>query len=206
MEKKLKNFTCSTPNIISLAFARTGILYMASENNIEAYTQDGQFVKKWYCPDPHSIAIANDQIVTLCSNGSIYHYNLDGKVLKIWDLYFHNPEAFTIDEDEIFICDTENNRIVVFSIEGILLRQWGIAGTEPGCFHSPAAIAVSENMVYVTDRHNKRIQVFYRNGNYLFEWKFPGTGENIASHNLLVLNSKVYVPTYMGVYVFEVVY
>ncbi len=72
---------------------------------------------------------------------------------------------------EIYIADTFNHRIQVFSTSGQLLRTWGKAGSSPGQFVAPRAIAVSlKDEVFVADTGNDRIQVFDTVGTLLRQW------------------------------------
>lgn len=63
--------------------------------------------------------------------------------------------------DNIYVADSGNNRIQVFTASGIYATQWGIAGSGNGQFNSPLGIAVdSSGNVYVADTLNSRIQKF----------------------------------------------
>jgi len=201
--KKIKDFNCPS-SLASLAFDRTGVLYFAifCANTIEAYTRNGQCIKKWECPQPCDITITNDQIIVLCSRGVIYQFALDGKLIKEWNSHVHTPKAITIDGNEMFIVD--DRRIVVFSTDGTLLRQWGTTGPNDGEFNDPNGIAVSENVIFVVDSGNERVQVFHRNGKYAFQWTFPDFS-NTRPLKLLTFKDKIYVTSLNGIYVFEVI-
>ena len=54
---------------------------------------------------------------------------------------------------ELFVCDTANHRIQVFSLEqrGKFVRTIGTRGTEPGRFESPCAVAAAGDVLLVAD-------------------------------------------------------
>lgn len=90
---------------------------------------------------------------------------------------------------EVYVSDTENNRIQVFDNEGTWLRKWGGEGTDKGEFRKPWGIwgldlelgndndsRPEDVEVYVCDKDNKRVQVFNGKGEHKSafgdsEWK-----------------------------------
>jgi glucose/arabinose dehydrogenase/sugar lactone lactonase YvrE len=83
------------------------------------------------------------------------------------------PSGITVDASSgnVFVADTANNRIQLFTSNGTFLTQWGEYGDEDGAFRSPEGIAVDqEGNVYVADTENNRIQLFTSNGTFLTQW------------------------------------
>ncbi len=75
------------------------------------------------------------------------------------------PEGIAVDSSSgnVYVADTANNRIQVFSSNGTFITEWGRYGTGNGSFNHPAAIALDqENNIFVVDNSNNRIQVFSR--------------------------------------------
>ena len=62
-----------------------------------------------------------------------------------------------------------NHRIVVFSQEGELVRNFGAQGRGKGEFNSPSGVAISpdDHHLYVSDQGNQRVQVFTLEGHYV---------------------------------------
>ncbi|MBI5835608.1 MAG: fibronectin type III domain-containing protein [Candidatus Eisenbacteria bacterium] len=59
----------------------------------------------------------------------------------------------------VYIADTGNNRIVVISPDGTLLRTFGTFGSDSAGYNSPTALAVDdEGAVWICDRGNDRIK------------------------------------------------
>ena len=65
----------------------------------------------------------------------------------------------------VYVADTDNNRIQKFSSSGVFLAKWGSSGSGDGQFNNPWGIAVdSSGNVYVADTGNNRIQKFSSSG------------------------------------------
>jgi DNA-binding beta-propeller fold protein YncE len=89
-------------------------------------------------------------------------------------------------DDRVFVADTWNHRIQVFSRDGEFLYAWGtffdaqdnpeLAQASPGEFYGPRGIAILEDRVYVTDTGNERVQVFDLDGRFIEMWGETGTG------------------------------
>ncbi len=77
----------------------------------------------------------------------------------------------------LYVADTMNSRIEVFSVQGDLLAVWGGYGGAPGQFRYPRDIKLdASGDVVVCDTQNHRIQVFTPAGVLLRTWGSFGTG------------------------------
>jgi len=65
---------------------------------------------------------------------------------------------------DVFVADTDNDRIQYFTAAGSFLGMWGDEGSGPGEFIAPHSVAASPSgaRIYVADRYNHRIQYFNR--------------------------------------------
>ena len=63
---------------------------------------------------------------------------------------------------ELYVCDSDNNRVQVFDLNLNFKRTFGKQGTGKGQFNFPADVNFdsSGNNIYITDIRNHRIQVF----------------------------------------------
>lgn len=80
---------------------------------------------------------------------------------------------------DLYVADTNNNRIVQLSPDGEVIRSWGQEGANQGNFNQPWGVAVDqEGFVYVADTWNHRIQKFSTNGEFITEWGSYGQAES----------------------------
>ena len=90
------------------------------------------------------------------------------------------------DHDEIAVTELGNNRISVFSSDGIHLRSFGREGKNNGEFDCPKGIAFdSLGNIIVADCNNHRVQVFDRNGNFFSKF---GDHQLISPEGLSAIN------------------
>jgi len=91
---------------------------------------------------------------------------------------FDSPESVAVAANgDVFVCDSDNHRIVAFDKSGTYLRSFGGPGDEAGKLGAPTGIALGKyGRVYVAEYLNNRIQVFTAAGTPMFSWGSPGTG------------------------------
>ncbi len=76
--------------------------------------------------------------------------------------------AFDSDEN-LYILDTGNHRVVVFDRDGRFVRQIGRRGNGPGELNMPTGVTTSaDGKVVVQDVGNSNISIFERDGTFLF--------------------------------------
>ncbi len=87
-----------------------------------------------------------------------------------------NPEGMVYrvhdKKHELYVADTGNNRIVVFSLTGQFVRNIGSAGTGNGQFRDPIDVDFDfhdshGDKMFILERGNKRISIFDRGGNFV---------------------------------------
>lgn len=78
----------------------------------------------------------------------------------------------------IYVSDTNNHRIQVFTLNGTYIGQWGALGAGNGQLNAPGGIAIAESTgtVYVADYGNNRVQYFSALGAYAGKWGTFGVG------------------------------
>jgi len=91
---------------------------------------------------------------------------------------FNFPRGLAVDNaGNMFVADTNNDRLQKFSPAGIFLSVIGKRGSGPGQFLEPGGIAVdSGGNIYVADVSNHRVQKLKSDGSFLAEWKGPEPG------------------------------
>ena len=69
--------------------------------------------------------------------------------------------SLTIDSNIVYIADTDNHHISVFTTDGSFIASFGRKGSRPGQFKYPYGVTVDMNgLVYICDFSNGHIQVF----------------------------------------------
>lgn len=96
------------------------------------------------------------------------------------------PAGIAVDSSSgnVYVADTANNRIQVFSSDGTFISKWGVYGRSEVGLRSPADIAIdssSDNML-VSDTENSRILVFTSRSPTSDE-AFPREEEEISSND-----------------------
>ncbi len=139
-----------------VAFSSTGDIYVVDRvnNRVQQFTAAGVFIDAYGDPN------------CLPGNGN--------NELEL-------PDGIALDaNDNFYVTDNQNERVVKFNAAGAYIDQWGSPGGIPssvdGEFDNPFGIAVSpDGIVYVVDAGNTRIQGFDLDGNYLGKFGESGT-------------------------------
>jgi len=82
---------------------------------------------------------------------------------------FTNPQGVAVSSnDEILVCDSNNQCVQVFSLTGVLLSRWGVRGRSPGQLQRPTGVAVlKDGNIAVSDYDNKWISVHQPSGKFV---------------------------------------
>ncbi len=88
------------------------------------------------------------------------------------------PQGIAIDaSNNVYVADTGNNRIEVFTSGGVFVTKWGTAGSGNGQFSSPTGVTAAGGNVYVADSGNSRIQSFTSTGTFNEAFGTSGSGD-----------------------------
>ena len=84
---------------------------------------------------------------------------------------FFGPRGIALGADAVYVTDTGNERVQVFTPEGDFVTAWGGYGTEPGQLIEPVGIVLGpDGNVYVADSGNARIAIFTPDGEPVAQW------------------------------------
>jgi hypothetical protein len=87
-----------------------------------------------------------------------------------------NPTGIELHGSILYVVDTGNHRIQLFTLDGAYVGQIGQYGQGDGEFDSPQFAAVIDDTLYVTDAGNHRVQKFTLDGAYAGQWGSEGSG------------------------------
>jgi DNA-binding beta-propeller fold protein YncE len=91
---------------------------------------------------------------------------------------FDRPTNAAVDsEGNVYVTDTFNARVQVFTAEGEFVREWGKRGNSAGTFMRPKGIAIDpDDHVYVADSDFNNVQLFDTEGHTLMFFGDRGLG------------------------------
>lgn len=88
-----------------------------------------------------------------------------------------NPRALSILSTDLYVADTANSRIQVFTLsDGQPLRSIGKQGDGDGELNYPEAVFATDTAIYVADTYNHRVQLFSPDGHFLIKFGSQGSG------------------------------
>jgi sugar lactone lactonase YvrE len=150
---------------------------------VRAYDPAGQGA--FYGPRAVTISADGEVYVTDTGNKRVQVFDTEGTYL--WEFggagdgltQMNEPVGVGLnvtlgaDVGEVFVADTWNQRVQVFTLEGGFLRYWdvpvwGIGGDHP---EEKPFLAVTEDAVYVSDPVHQRILAFNSGGTFLWALK-----------------------------------
>ncbi|MBT3760995.1 MAG: 6-bladed beta-propeller, partial [Candidatus Nitrosopelagicus sp.] len=152
-------------------------IYIVDSANarIQKFTSDGEYISNFgqsgkfggNFVTPVDIAINSDKIyVTDPNQNKIIVFDMEGNFVKIFNDsvggYPIYPQGIVFDEeDNFYIADYRNNRIIHYNEFGIALSMFGQTGNNDGYFKFPKDVAISnDGYLFVTDTQGHRIQKF----------------------------------------------
>ena len=131
---------------------------------------------------PRDVAVAADGSLYIADtfNHRIQHLDPDtGEVLHVWGSptdpnaprpeQLNEPWGIAVGPDgRVYVADTWNYSVKVFSPTGELLQVWTTFDDPPQTFWGPRDVAVDDQgRVYITDTGNKRVVVFREDGTFI---------------------------------------
>jgi len=191
--------TFTNPTAIAVD-ATTDTVYVADERGrVQSFDSDGIFVASWGNLTTDNVRLTSPQALAVGAQSTLWVSDAsDNRIQQVTAANQSDTSLITYQTEvsgcngpgalsgvsdmvvttsgEIYVVDTNNNRIHWLSSTGEPLGVWGSQGTGEGQFNSPQGIAVDGNdNVYVSDTGNHRIQVFRKDGTFLGSWGVKGT-------------------------------
>ena len=179
-----------------IAVDAAGCLLVADNHRIQKFTCEGRFLTAVHMHsigrrfgDPIGIAFnnTNDKVYVL-NDGNDRVAVLNSDLISVSDTFkkltngkgqFRYPHGIACDSTgNVYVADTCNDRIQVFTAEGKFLRMFGRSGGGRGELNKPYCVAVdSGDVVYVSEQGNCRVSVFTSEGRFVASF---GKGEGLG--------------------------
>ena len=167
-------------------------------HDIQKFTLDGEFISKWggfgkdngFFKSPRGITVSDDESVYVVDSGNarIQKFTLDGEFISGFGQSgkrggnFVTPVDIAINSDKIYVTDPNQNKIIVFDLEGNLENIFNDSiGGKP--IYPEGIIFDEEDNFYIVDYRNNRIihynefgvslSIFGQMGNDNGHFKFP---------------------------------
>jgi DNA-binding beta-propeller fold protein YncE len=198
-----------------------GFVYVADSGNhrIQKFDLEGNHLLTWgsqgsgpgQFQEPWGVAIDDQGRVYVADtwNHRVQVFDGDGTFLRQWGAHaqvqdlapdtaklFWGPRDIAIDDQErVFVTDTGNKRVQVFTTDGEFLTMFGGFGIEPGQMNEPVGLAAAaDGHIYLADTWNRRVQVFDADLAFLKEWDIDGWwGESVVNKPYLTVDETGYV-------------
>ena len=149
-----------------------GLIYICDHDNhrVTVHDEEGKFLFSFGskgsgpgCFDrPRDITFGSDGLVyvTVEVNDRVCVWLKEGTFKRDFKTKYH-PNYITATSDNHLLITSFFNTVMVYSLEGELVHEFGGSGSDPGRFYRPWGICVDDNgLVYVADSGNRRVQVF----------------------------------------------
>ena len=122
------------------------------------------------------LGMSANRLVVARKNGDVDIISADkeGRVLQSLqardakgESLLKQAQSAAISQDTLYLLDSEQNRVLMFTTDGKFKGKFGSRGSGPGELSSPQGITFFEGIVYVADSGNSRIQMYGDNGVFL---------------------------------------
>jgi len=131
---------------------------------------------------PIGVAVAADGTVFVADSKAktVYAYTGDGDLKFAVGAKddFANPAGLAINEtlNRLYVVDSYNHKVRVYSLKGEFLFTFGSRGDKPGEFNFPSNIAIDrrDNSVLISDTQNFRVQKFTQDGTFILKFGHIG--------------------------------
>ena len=150
-----------------------GLIYICDRGNhrVTVNDEEGKFLfafgSKGSGPgcfiSPCDIAFGSDGLVYVSDYGNrrVSVWSKEGTFKRDFQPKYAPTCIAATSNNHLLITSRSSNTIMVYTLEGELVHEFGGEGADPGRFDGPRGICVDDNgLVYVADRYNKRVQVF----------------------------------------------
>jgi len=177
----LRKWNCD-PNT-SVAASQTIYTRSWVSGQIKEYSGNGEFLSQWKGPSGEYLAVYG-RLMYLTTDREVLVYDTStGKVVR----GFSGGEkdgaskltCVAVSSDEVYVINSGNGHLQVFSKTGVFLRQWSIL---PSDFYR---LAITSDAVCLYGIGQDRFQVFDKEGRFLFDHPVKNLDALVAAEDFL---------------------
>ena len=151
---------------------------------------------------PAGIAIDDVDNIYVTSYHKLQKFTSSGELIKCVGLQgskegeFNEPRGVALYNNEVYVCDRDNHRIMVFDLDLKFIRSIGSYGKGRGEVKAPFDVKFdTAGHMYVAEFDNNRVQVMDKNGQYI---RMLGQKGLCKPSGLHIVDKYVYVSDYRG--------
>ena len=162
-------FKCPT----GVSVSTDSLTYICDNGNhrVTVHDEEGKFLSSFGSKGSGPGCFDEPRDITFGSDGLVYVTDVKNMRVCVWSKegtfkrdfkpkYTPRYISTTVD-NHLVITSHRYNTVMVYTLGGELLHEFGGEGSDPGRFHGPWGICVDDDgLVYVADCWNKRVQVF----------------------------------------------
>ena len=163
---------------VAVSVSTEGMIYICDRDHhrVTVHDEEGKFLFAFGSKGSGPRCFNKLRDIMIGSDGLVYVTDNLSKSICIWSKGGNFIRDFETKYAPTCIADTRDNHLVitsysptsflsnpvmVYTLEGELVHEFGGYGSDPGRFNIPQGICVAnDGLVYVADSRNKRVQVF----------------------------------------------
>ena len=201
---------------MGLAIGPEGELYVAEEvnNRVSLFNAAGENTARFGGDPLGEVVFLRPNDVALGPDGSIYvadtwNYRIvvlspDGELVKVWGergefglaamtepVYgLWGPRSVVVDSSgRVYVADTGNKRVRVYTSAGEFVRDIGVGGAGPGQLDEPSGLALHpDGRLFIADTWNRRVSVFNTDGLFLYTFDVRGWYDELGNRPYLAVD------------------
>ena len=150
-----------------------GLVYICDTGNhrVTVYDEEGMFLfafgSKGSGPgcfdEPHEVTFSSDGLVYVTDSGNsrVCVLSKEGSFQRDFKTKYAPTFIAATSDNHLLITSLFSYTVMVYTLGGQLVHEFGGSGSDPGKFNAPYGICVDDSgAVYVADFGNSRMQVF----------------------------------------------
>lgn len=175
-----------------IAVTKAGEVVVAdfANHRVQVFRTDGTFLRMWGTEGsgegqfhgPMSVVLVQEHEVIVTDHDGVQVFQLsNGAFVRRWSTKTGQRDylvaACATPEGYVLVTDNVNNRVQMLTVEGVVVRQWGVMGSHLGQFVGMSGIVMRHHHVFVADWEIHRVLVFSRDGLCLCAYGSRGSGQ-----------------------------